>query len=249
MGKIQSNNSYNQTAFHFDKSDLPPILLIHLQNQVISLADLGCGDGPWFDLLSRRKIISPIKPVFAVDLSRERLLRVKNRFPWITTINASVDDVPQIPSETIDWVFSTMVMEHIPNEEKYLSEIYRILNHTGNAYITTVFKRKWAWYFRKRDGTSVLDVNHLREYTDLAGFMNLVKLNGKFSILDLKLSPLWFPLMDPILFRLYKLKRLNNRLVNVLRKITIPILGYYELHVILTKRVNISDYSRDFLQD
>ncbi len=235
MENVPSNNLYNQIAFHFDKSTLPPILISHLQNKVVSLADLGCGDGPWFYLLSNKKIISPIKPVFAVDLSPERLLQVKNRFPWINTINAPVDNVPQIPTETLDWVFSTMVMEHVPDEEKYLLEIYRILNRTGKAYITTVFKREWAWYFRKRDGQSVLDVSHLREYTDLIKFMNLVKMNGKFFILDLKLTPIWFPLLDPILFRLFNKKQLNSILINILRKIKIPIIGYYELHVVLLK--------------
>lgn len=236
MGNKVTLDSYNRTALHFDKLALPPILENHLQNRPISLADVGCGDGPWFSLLLKEKIISPAKPVYAVDLAVDRLNRIQHRFPWIVTMIAPADNMPQIPSQSLDWVFSTMVMEHVPSEEKYLSEIYRILRRSGKAYITTVFKNQWAWYFRKRDGQSVLDPSHLREYTDLNGFRHLVKLDGKFNIADLELFPMWFPLLDPVLFRLRRGEWQSKKLVRGLRGIKVPIIGYYELHVILTKK-------------
>jgi 2-polyprenyl-3-methyl-5-hydroxy-6-metoxy-1,4-benzoquinol methylase len=68
-----------------------------------------------------------------------------------------------------------MVMEHVPDEDAYLAEIRRLLRPSGRAYVTTVFKTTWAWYFRKRDGESVLDTSHLREYTDLRAFRALVE--------------------------------------------------------------------------
>jgi ubiquinone/menaquinone biosynthesis C-methylase UbiE len=38
-------------------------------------------------------------------------------------------------------VVSTMVMEHVSDEQVYLAEIHRVLRPGGRAYLTTVFKR------------------------------------------------------------------------------------------------------------
>ena len=100
--------------------------------------------------------------MYAVDLEAARLARVSDRFPWIAALVASADSVPAIPDRSLDAVISTMVMEHVPDEQAYLAEIHRVLRPGGRAYVTTVFKRPWAWYFRKRDGMSVLDMSHLR---------------------------------------------------------------------------------------
>jgi ubiquinone/menaquinone biosynthesis C-methylase UbiE len=107
----------------------------------------------------------------------------------------------EIPDASLDAVISTMVMEHVPDEGAYLGEIKRVLRPGGRAYVTTVFKKPWARYFRKRDGKSVLDTSHLREYTDVEAVRRLVGAAG-FHELALERRLLWFPLLDPLLFRL-----------------------------------------------
>ncbi len=227
---------YNSTALHFDKHALPKILHGYLQLGPVSLADLGCGDGPWFNILYKDGFISPEKTVYAVDLEMERLKRVQDNFSWITVVPSAADEIPLIKTGSLDWVISTMVMEHVPDEPKYLREIARLLNPLGKAYISTVYKRKWAWYFRKRDGESVLDTSHLREYTDLEEFKLLVTEKGGLVITELQINQMWFPLIDPILFRVGKYIRLNAAVLKMLRLIKVPIPGYYELHVILSRR-------------
>lgn len=226
---------YNSTALHFDKQGIPGILKRHLPSGPVSLADLGCGDGPWFNILYKRGNISAEKTVYAVDLEIERLKRVQNNFSWITVLPSAADDIPMIKSGSLDWVISTMVMEHVPEESKYLHEIARLLKPRGKAYITTVYKRKWAWYFRKRNGESVLDTSHLREYTDLEEFKLLVTKNCGLVIIELQINQMWFPLIDPILFRVGKYVRLNTTVLKLLRCFKIPIPGYYELHIILSR--------------
>lgn len=227
---------YNETALHFDKSKIPKILKRRLQPGPLSLADLGCGDGPWFNILKQEGYISPNKPVYAVDLEADRLERAQGRFPWIVAVVSPADTVPQIATGSLDWVISTMVMEHVPDEAKYLKEISRVLKPQGKAYITTIYKRKWAWYFRKRNGEPVLDISHLREYTDLSHFYSLFTEQSGLGIQAFELKPLWFPLLDPLLFRIGKYLRSNNWFVKFLRFIKLPILGYFELHLILTKK-------------
>ena len=172
--------------------------------------------------------------MYAVDLEAARLGRVSDRFPWIRTLVASADAAPDIPDTALDAVISTMVMEHVPDEHAYLAEIQRMLRPGGRAYVTTVFKKPWAWYFRKRDGESVLDTSHLREYTDLDRVRELVT-NADLRILAMKRSRMWFPLLDPVLFRIGHGLRSRPKLLRALRAAKVPIPGYYVLELVVER--------------
>ncbi len=225
---------YTETAIHFDAERLPSLLARFLPPGRLALADLGCGDGPLFAALERGGVIDRTKPVYAVDLEPARLARVAARFPWISTVTASADAVPDIPSDSLDSVISTMVMEHVPDEHAYLAEIRRMLKPGGRAYVTTVFKKPWAWYFRKHDGESVLDTSHLREYTDLPAFRELVTGSG-LRIVALERRLLWFPLLDPLLFRLGGRLASHPRVLRVLRAAKVPIPGYFGLELVVER--------------
>jgi ubiquinone/menaquinone biosynthesis C-methylase UbiE len=225
---------YTETAIHFDVERLPPLLAHAFPPGPLALADLGCGDGPLFTALAREGVIGESEPVYAVDLEAARLDRVSRRFPWIHTIAASADSVPEIPDGALDAVVSTMVMEHVPDEATYLGEIRRLLRPGGRAYVTTVFKKQWAWYFRKRDGESVLDTSHLREYTDLEAFRALIESSG-LRIVSLERRLLWFPLVDPVLFRVGGKLASRRSLLRALRAPRVPIPGYYALEVVVER--------------
>lgn len=228
---------YTDTALHFEAPRLPRLLERHLPEGPLALADLGCGDGPLFRALFEHAYITPGHPVFAVDLEPARLARVAARFPWIETVAAPADDVPDIGDASLDFVCSTMVLEHVPDERAYLAEIARLLRPGGRAYLTTVFKKPWAWYFRHRDGETVLDPSHLREYTDLEAFRSLVS-TDQLRIVDLRRRQLWFALLDPVLFRVgHWYRRLSRRrgLLRVLRGPRVPIPGYSSLEIVLER--------------
>jgi ubiquinone/menaquinone biosynthesis C-methylase UbiE len=225
---------YTETAIHFDVERLPALLVRSLPPGPLALADLGCGDGPLFAALRRTNLVDETKPVYAVDLEAERLARVSARFPWIRAVVASAESVPQIADASLDAVVSTMVMEHVAEEDAYLAEIGRILRPRGRAYVTTVFKKPWAWYFRKRHGESVLDTSHLREYTDLPAFRALVEASG-LRIVALERNRLWFPLLDPLLFRIGGRLRSRPSLLRLLRAVKVPIPGYFALEVVLER--------------
>ncbi len=229
---------YTETALHFEASRLPRLLERYLPTGPLALADLGCGDGPLFPALAHGGFIASTRPVYAVDLDPKRLARVKVRFPWIETVAGPADSVPEIEDGALDFVCSTMVLEHVPDERAYLDEIRRMLRPGGRAYLSTVFKKPWAWYFRKREGENVLDTSHVREYTDLDVFVRLVTEGGRFRILALERNRLWFPLLDPLLFRIgHRYRRLAERrsLLRVLRAPRVPIPGYYRLEVVLER--------------
>jgi ubiquinone/menaquinone biosynthesis C-methylase UbiE len=225
---------YTETAIHFDAERLPRLLASEFPAGPLALADLGCGDGPLFAALARERRIAEEQPVCAVDLEPERLARVSGRFPWIRTIAAPADSVPAIPDASLDAVISTMVMEHVPDEHAYLGEIRRVLRPAGRAYVTTVFKTTRARYFRKRSGESVLDTSHLREYSDLTEFRALVEGSG-LTIVALERNRLWFPVLDPVLFRIGGRIRDNRRLLRGLRAARVPISGYSSLEAVLER--------------
>jgi ubiquinone/menaquinone biosynthesis C-methylase UbiE len=225
---------YTETAIHFDVERVPALLARSLPQGPLALADLGCGDGPLFAALVRTHIIGESKPVYAIDLETARLAHVSARFPWIRTVVASADSVPEIADGSLDAVVSTMVMEHVPAEDAYLAEIRRILRPEGRAYMTTVFKKQWAWYFRTRDGESVLDTSHLREYTDLAAFRALVEKSG-LRVVALERNRLWFPLLDPLLFRMGRRLRSRPTLLKALRAVKVPIPGYFALEIVVER--------------
>ncbi|HEU5206623.1 MAG TPA: class I SAM-dependent methyltransferase [Gaiellaceae bacterium] len=225
---------YTETALHFDVERLPRLLARSFPPGPLALADIGCGDGPLFAALARAGVIDATRPVFAVDLEAARLARVSERFPWIRTVVASADRIPELGDETLGAVVSTMVMEHVPDERAYLAEIRRVLEPRGRAYVTTVFKKPWAWYFRKRNGESVLDTSHLREYTDVAAFRALVESAG-LRIVTLERNRLWFPLLDPLLFRFGGRLRSRRGLLRVLRAPRVPIPGYFSLEIVVER--------------
>jgi ubiquinone/menaquinone biosynthesis C-methylase UbiE len=222
---------YTETAIHFDVERLPVLIERWFPAGPLALADLGSGDGPLFPALARARFIDETRPVYAVDLEAARLARVSARFPWVRTVVASADSVPEIADASLDAVISTMVMEHVPDEDAYLAEIRRVLRPGARAYVTTVFKEPWAWYFRKRDGESVLDTSHLREYTDLQAFRGLVEASG-LRIVALERERLWFPVLDPLLFRVGGGLRSRPRARRLLRMVKVPIPGYFGLELV-----------------
>jgi SAM-dependent methyltransferase len=153
-----------------------------------------------------------------------------------------------LSNESCDFCLSTMVIEHVDDNE-FLKEVYRILRPRGWFLITTVLRRKNAWYFYKNiEGETVLESSHLREYTSVSNFLSLLKTNG-FVVVKIKTPRIKFPLIDPflkILVRFFKndfLRRLpTTKPVETFRKITrIPIPGYYAIEVVAQKR----DYKKN----
>jgi ubiquinone/menaquinone biosynthesis C-methylase UbiE len=54
----------------------------------------------------------------------------------------------------VDAVVSTMFIEHV-DDVKFVTEIYRVLKPGGIALVTSVLKKKWAWYFYKNEKGAV----------------------------------------------------------------------------------------------
>ncbi len=217
--------------------DVPALLAKYLKKTKFNtIMDCGCGDGILLDALIRNKYLLN-KKIIAVDLSRKRIENIRKLNKSINAFIDSAEDLVTIKDKSIDFFISTQVIEHV-DDKKMLNSIDRVLKKDGTAYVTTVFKKWYGWYFYRRSGKWVLDVTHLREYKKDEELLGLID-SKKFKILETNKQQIWFPIMD------FALRRMsinntnffnNNSLLRQIRRISIPILGYYDWEIVFKKR-------------
>ena len=226
---------YSSKAPQYYSENVPDLLkkIIETQN-LKTLLDCGCGDGNLLYALKKRGYFENRK-IFAVDLSETRVRLVGRIDP---TIHASVDSVEElntVSDHTIELLISTQVIEHV-DDKKAIEAMSRVLKKDGRIYLSTVFKKWYAWYFYRNKGRWVLDPTHLREYSREAQLLDLILASG-FRVLENQKSLFWFPVIDFFVKRIEIKNRslYENRILSLLRRIKVPILGYYNWELVLVK--------------
>jgi len=146
------------------------------------ILDVGCGTG---DEIIMRNLISN---VIGIDISRCRCRQTKTK-TGAEIVCADGQLLPFI-SEVFDGVLSNQVIEHVNDDNSFLSEIRRVLKNRGKLAISTA-KYSYTRKFIIRNYGIVrafhgqfLDPTHLREYS-YKGFSDLLKAFG-FDILFFK---------------------------------------------------------------
>ncbi len=96
------------------------------------ILDLGCGDGPFFPTLNRYG-----KCIIGLDFSLQLILKAKALIRYIEyplkkvlLLNADGQHIP-IKDKSIDIIYCLETFEHIPNTNRLISEIFRILKDDG----------------------------------------------------------------------------------------------------------------------
>lgn len=201
------------------------------------IVDLGAGGGT---LLYNVQKITKAKLV-AVDFSDTALGQLKTIVPGAIILKEDVT-ATSLSDSDFDFCLSTMVIEHV-DDTSFLREIYRILRPNKYLFITSVLRTKNAWYFYKnKEGKSVLEPSHLREYTSPKEFIGMITKSG-FKVLELEISRISFPLIDPFLKIGSRFLRSNfwakfctAQPIEFMRKITkVPIPGYFAIEVVAQK--------------
>ncbi|MBI2641089.1 methyltransferase domain-containing protein [Candidatus Roizmanbacteria bacterium] len=177
------------------------------------------------------------KRIFAIDTSPKSIALVQKIDPKIYARVDDAENLRTIKKDSIDFIISTMVIEHV-DDKKMLKTVDGTLKRGGHAYITTVFKKPYGWYYQRRNGKWVMDKTHLREYTKDDELLRLIDKN-RYKIVESQKTLLWFPVVDFIARRvMVRNRRLfaENIVFNLIRKIKIPIIGYYEWEIIVEKK-------------
>jgi 2-polyprenyl-3-methyl-5-hydroxy-6-metoxy-1,4-benzoquinol methylase len=227
---------YSQTSRHYYDASIPPMLDSYLRSSDYqTLLDSGCGDGSLLFALKQGKFLQG-KSVYAVDLSENRIQLVRQIDDAIVATVDNAETLRSVPDGSIDFFISTQVIEHI-NDSRFIATMARVVRANGIVYLTTVYKKWFGWYFYRSNRKWALDPTHLREYRSDDELFRHVSAD-EFQILESRKTLLWFPLMDFFIRKLdVKNRQLyQNAFASFLRKIKIPIIGYYLWEIVLQRK-------------
>jgi 2-polyprenyl-3-methyl-5-hydroxy-6-metoxy-1,4-benzoquinol methylase len=226
---------YSEVAPQYYQEDIPQLLDTYLKSASFSnILDCGCGDGSLLYALTRRNDFRA-KKIFAIDLSQKRIELVKKIDADIIATVDSAEEMATIVDQSIDFFISTQVIEHV-DDKKMVTKIAEKVKNGGMIYVSTVFKKWYGWYFYRNHGTWVLDPTHLREYTSEEQLLDLFD-KREFVLLENRKQLQWFPVSDFFIKRLgLKDRKLyENRFMQIIRKVKIPIPGYYNWEIVLRR--------------
>ncbi|MCP4521984.1 MAG: class I SAM-dependent methyltransferase [Cytophagales bacterium] len=110
--------------------------------------EIGCGVGRGLGVLMEQS-----DHYTAIDKNEGLIKEHSEKFPDSSFIYESVPPLSKIEAESIDTVVTYHVIEHIPNDELFIDEIYRVLKKGGKAVITTPNKKlriaRNPWHVRE----------------------------------------------------------------------------------------------------
>ncbi|MFA5878119.1 MAG: class I SAM-dependent methyltransferase [Candidatus Staskawiczbacteria bacterium] len=154
------------------------------------LLDIGCGRG---DFLKGFKDIG--LDVFGLDIEKSKSDIVKNI--KIYNCNFELNSFP-LENNSVDFIFSKSVIEHLKNPENFIKEIYRVLKPGGTAILMTPDWQSQMKIFYD-------DYTHVRPYTRI-GLEDFLKMSGFKNVS----SEIFYQL--PILWKLPWLKIFSKSL-------------------------------------
>lgn len=98
-----------------------------------------------------------------------------------------ITNIP-IPDQQLDWIICYHVLEHIPDDQKAMSELFRILKPNGRIFIQTPFKEGAIYenpaiqtaqerleHFGQEDHVRIYSVNGLKNRLQSVGFKLLTR--------------------------------------------------------------------------
>lgn len=233
-----------QQTVHFFSRRVPPRLREALASSPSGthVVDVGCGDGQLAWALMETDSLPPRASFLGVDISPVRIERFQRLTKWPALL-ANGESLTEMPDAVADICISTMVMEHVSDDEAYASALARITKPGGMLFLTTVLRKRGAWYFRKApDGRRVLDPTHVREYSSVQEVKTILEDAG-FQVLQVGLDRLVFPILVPALRLLNAVWPIPNVQYFFLRQpwammesLGLPIPRYREIQLLLRRR-------------
>jgi len=99
--------------------------------QYTSVLDVGCGDGKELKRYAKDTVSG-----CGLDTNLDKIKSVKNNTSNCCFVCADVQNLP-FKDETFDLVTATEVIEHLPDHNRFLNEVYRVLKPNGFLIIST----------------------------------------------------------------------------------------------------------------
>jgi len=116
-------------------------LLPHIPREKgIVILDFGCGAG---HLIEEMRRVNPEARFVGVDVSHEALARAKTRCPYAEFHHVLESEQISLPSASVDFIFSSEVIEHVYDTEWMAGEMARVLRPGGRLLLTTPYHGFW----------------------------------------------------------------------------------------------------------
>lgn len=122
----------------------------------VKLLDLGCDDGEWTLQVGRSAGAQEIHGIELNPSAAEKALQ-KN-------IKVSISDLNQrfpYADDTFDLVHTNQVIEHVPNVDHFLQEIFRVLRPGGSLVLSTENGSSWHNVFAAAMGWQIFSLTNL----------------------------------------------------------------------------------------
>ncbi len=142
-----------ETFFHRKREKLLKTL-IKKYSEGGKYLDAGCGSG----LITRHLA----KGSIGIDINPKNIKRAKKYAPLAEIIEGDVENMP-FSDNNFSTIICSEVLEHMPNPQKAILEIKRVLNQNG-VLIGTVPKKSFLWKLRFLSSTHPGEPYH-KEYT------------------------------------------------------------------------------------
>tara|TARA_B100000959_G_C14991983_1_gene628386 strand:+ start:4470 stop:5243 length:774 start_codon:yes stop_codon:yes gene_type:complete len=119
--------------------------------------ELGCGEGRGID-----NILKKSKTYTAVDKINEAIVSLSEKYTNEKFFSTSFPPLTSINDNSFDTLVSFQVIEHIQDDDLFISEIYRVLRPGGIALLTTpnikMTLTRNPWHIREYTSSELVDL-------------------------------------------------------------------------------------------
>lgn len=162
------------------------------------ILDVGCGNGDFDNYIA----ITYNADITAVDFSTEGIKVAKEKKEKFNSVSNTftVADAQELPfvDESFDFVISCECLEHVPDPQKMINELYRVVKKKGTVILTTEnYSNAYAYYiaFLKLtgksydSGSSVQPIEHffvfwkVKKKFQTAGFSSMKTYSKQYVLL------------------------------------------------------------------
>ena len=244
-------DKYSDEHIHFYDMKIPLLLEKAIEKKNLDkgfdLLDIGCGDGNLIYSLMKKELLTNVKFLVGVDLSPKRIEILNKNIENIKGIVSDACSVTELKENSFDIIIASQLIEHVKDDSCLIREIDRLLKTDGLAFISSVIKKPNAIYFYRVDGGVRIDPTHVREYSSKGELIDTIEKNH-LKVIDYSIKKIKYPLIDLIIRVLINYKLLKpdlirdiyeqNRIFEKLKKISIPIVGYYSIDTLCNKKID-----------
>ena len=175
----------------------------------MKVLELGCGTGDMWK--NREGLIKLCSKLILSDFSEGMLSTTKNNIGECNNVDYKVIDIQEIPfeNETFDVVIANMMLYHVPDIDKGLAEVRRVLKRGGLFYCATYGEHGIVEYLSKILSAYGVEDNINKNFTLQNGYEILSKTFSRVEKLEY-IDSLAVTNIDDIVEYIYSLSSMTS---------------------------------------